>query len=271
MLCFIFFSSVNAAVKDITMVYFSLAIGLILIIFLSFATYGLWLKHVSSKMIRGFLFPGTMVHELSHALICLITGTTIKELNLFTTDSAGIKYDKPRIPFFFDFAIAAAPLFGCAFFIFFLSKMLANPIHFDTTFPKEIDFTVKGFFDLMRHLLDTVWITFNSFKNQLRIKDIRHIVFVITLIIFTVSLAPHKQDIKHLVLGFTIISIILFFLDKAGISLLKYQGWKYVIQELWRMITLAISVLTTLLFVTLIIMGFIKAYRLTFGYKGTSK
>lgn len=253
------------------MIYLSLAIGLVLTIFLSFATYGLWLKHVNGKMIQGFLFPGTIVHELSHAFMCLITGTTIKELNLFTTDSTGIKHDKPKIPFLFDFAIAAAPLFGCVFFIFFISKILANPIHVDTTFPKEIHFTVKGFFDLMRHLLDTVWVTFNSFRNQFRIKDIRHILFIVTLIIFTVSLAPHKQDIKHLVLGFTTISIVLFFLDKAGISLLQYKGWKYFIQELWRMTTLTISVLTTLLFVTLIIMGFIKAYRLTFGHKGTSK
>jgi len=253
------------------MIYLSLAIGLILIIFLSFTTCGLWVKYVHGKMMRGFLFPGTMVHELSHAFVCLITGTTIKELNLFTTDSTGIKYDKPKIPFLFDFAIATAPFFGCAFFIFFISKLLGNPIHLDDTFPKEIHFTLKGLFDLLQQLLDTVWITFNSFKKQLHIKDIRHIMFMVTLIIFTVSIAPHKQDIKLLVLGFTIISLILFFLDKAGIHVLKYAGWKYFIRELWQITTLIISVLTTLLFITLVIMGFIRAYRLTFGHKGTSK
>ncbi|OOP56864.1 MAG: hypothetical protein AYP45_06555 [Candidatus Brocadia carolinensis] len=257
--------------RDDTMIYFSLAIGLILIIFLSFAIYGLWVKYIHDKTIRGFLFPGTMAHELSHAFVCLITGTTITELNLFTTDSAGIKYDKPKIPVLFDFAIAAAPLFGCAFCIFFLSKMLGNPIHFDDAFPKEIHFTLKGFFDLLRHLLDTVWGTFNSFKKEFQIKDVRHILFLVTLIIFAISIAPHKQDIKYLVLGFTIIAIILFFLDKAGIHLLKYGWWKYFIQESWQLTTTIIAALTTLLSVTLIIMGFIKAYRLTFGQKGTKK
>lgn len=253
------------------MVYFSLAIGLILVIFLSFATCGLWIKYVNQKMVRGFLFPGTIVHELSHALLCLITGTTIKELNLFTSNNTGIKYDKPKIPFLFDFFIAAAPFFGCAFFIFFLSKILSQPIHLSNTFPQEIHFTFQGFFDLLRHLLDTVWVTFHSFKDQLRIENIRHIFFLLTMIVFTVSMAPHKQDIKHLVLGFSGISLILFFLEKAGIRLLKYGGWNFFIQELWTVTTLTISVLATLLFITLTIMGFIKGYRLTFGQKGSSK
>ncbi|MFO0853512.1 MAG: hypothetical protein U0571_03855 [Candidatus Brocadia sapporoensis] len=253
------------------MIYFSLAIGLIMVIFLSFATYGLWTKYVNARMVKGFLFPGTIVHELSHALLCLITGTTIKELNLFTSDSMGIKYDKPKVPFLFDFIIAAAPIFGCAFFIYFLSKILSNPIPLDTTFSQEIHFTFKGFFDLIRQLLDTVWTTLNSFRNKLHIEDIRHIFYILVIIIFTVSMSPHKQDIKHLVLGFTIISLILFFLEKADISLLKFRGWNIFIKELWAIITLAISALATLLFITLTIIGFVKGFRLTFGHKTTDK
>ncbi|MBI2472518.1 MAG: hypothetical protein HYV59_14965 [Planctomycetes bacterium] len=253
------------------MLYVSLTIGLIIIIFLSYAISGLWIKHASTKMVHGFLLPGAIVHELSHALLCLITGTTIKELNLFTSNSTGIKYDKPKIPFLFDFFIAAAPLFGCAFFIFFISKILSNPVNINSTFPQEIHFTLKGLFDLIRHLLDAVWVTFNTFRDQFRIMDIRHIFFLLALVIFTVSMSPHKQDIKHLVLGFGIISAILFFLEKLGIHLLQYRWWNFCVKELWVITTLTISVLATLLFITLIFMGIIKGYRLTFGHKGSNK
>jgi hypothetical protein len=252
------------------MIYLSLAIGLILITFLSFATYGLWTKHGNMKITRGFLLPGTIVHELCHALICLVTGTTIKELNLFTSKDTGIQYDKPKVPFLFDFFIAAAPIFGCAFFILFISKILSSPVQLNSTFPQEIHFTFKGFFDLIRHLLDAVWTTYNTFQNQLHITSVRHILFVFAIVIFTVSMAPHKQDIKYLVLGFSIILTTLFFLEKAGIYLLKYPWWNFFIKELWIVTTLTISVLATLLFVTLIIMGFVKGYRLTFGQKGSS-
>ena len=253
------------------MIYLSLAIGLIMIIFLSYATCGLWTRYINTKTVNGFLMPGAIVHELSHALLCLVTGTTIKELNLFTSNSTGIKYDKPKIPFIFDFIIAAAPMFGCVFFIFFISKMLSNPVQLNSTFPQEIHFTLKGLFDLLRHLLDAVWITFNTFKNQFRISDMRHIFFLLALVIFTVSMSPHKHDIKHLVLGIGIIALSLFLLEKLGVPLLKYKWWNFCIKELWVITTLTISVLATLLFITLITMGIIKGYRLTFGHKSSPK
>src|SRR3990172_308779 len=253
------------------MIYFSLAIGLIFIVFFSFAISALWRKYINIKGVNGLLFPGTIVHELSHAVLCLATGTTIKELNLFSSNNTGIKYEKPRIPFLFDFIIASAPIFACAFFIFFISKLLSNPIQLNNTFPQEISFSLKAIFDMIRHLLDAVWVTFNAFWNQLHLSSIQHILFLLTIVVFTVSMSPHKQDIKHLVLGFVIISVILFFVEKAGVNLLKYKWSNYCVKELWAIIALTISVLSTLLFVTLIIMGLVKVYRLTFGQKGSNK
>ena len=156
-------------------------------------------------------------------------------------------------------------------FHLFISKLLSNPIHLNNTFPQEIHFTLKGLFDLLRHLLDAVWVTFHAFKNQFRITEIHHIFFLLALIIFTVSMSPHKQDIKHLVLGFGIIALILFFLEKLGVHLQQYKWWNFCIKELWVITALTISVLATLLFITLVTMGLIKGYRLTFGHKGSPK
>ena len=253
------------------MIYFSLALCLILIVFLSFTTNELWLKHINARMVRVFLFPGTIVHELSHALLCLVTGTTIKELNLFAASSTGIKYDKPKVPVLFDFIIAAAPVFGCAVFIFFISRILSNPIHLDSSFPQDFHASIQGLFDLLRNLIDAVWTTFNTFRSRLHVQDVRHVLFLYAMIVFTVSMSPHKQDIKYLVLGFAILSVILFFLEKTGMNMLKYRWWNYCVKEFWIITTLTVSILATLLFVTLIVMGFAKAYHLTFKQKGSSK
>ncbi|HLE87770.1 MAG TPA: hypothetical protein VI727_08915 [Candidatus Brocadiaceae bacterium] len=252
------------------MIYFSLTINLILIIFLSLVTYGLWIKYAKTNLIRGFLLPGTIVHELSHALMCLITGTTIKELNLFSPGSTGIKYDKPRIRFVFDFIIVSAPFFGCAFLIFLITKLLSNPIHFNSSF-HESHFTFGGFFALLRHMADAVWITFNTLLNQLHLGEIRHIIFLLAIIIFTVSMSPQKQDIKHLIIGFILLSFIFFFLGKVNVHLLRYGWWNFCIEEFWLITVLTVSVLVPLLLITLIIMGFTKGYMLAFGQKGKSK
>src|SRR3990170_89849 len=145
------------------MIYLSLAIGIIMIIFLSYATCGLWTRYINTKTVNGFLIPGTIVHELSHALLCLVTGTTIKEMNLFTSNNTGIKQQKPKI------------------------------------------------------------------------------------------------------------ALIFFFLEKLGVHLQQYKWWNFCIKELWVITALTISVLATLLFITLVTMGLIKGYRLTFGHKSSPK
>ena len=253
------------------MIYFLLAIGLILIILLSFATYGLWTKYANTKFIKRFLLPGSIVHELSHALLCLATGTTIKELNIFSSKSTGIKYDKPKVPFVFDFIIVAAPIFACAFFVFFIPKILANPIHFSHTFPQESHSSLSGFFALIQQLYDAVINNFYTFWKQLHLLNIRHIFYLLTIIVFTVSMSPQKQDLKYLIIGFVILSLIFFFLDKVGVQLLKNRWWNFCLKELWVITTLTITVLVSLLFITLIMMGLGKGYSMTIGHKGSGK
>ncbi|MCF6159449.1 MAG: hypothetical protein E3K32_12975 [wastewater metagenome] len=255
---------------EYTMIYFLLTIGIIFIIFLSFTVCGLWLRYINTKVIKFFLLPGTIVHELSHALLCLATGTTIKELNLFSPNTTGIKYDRPKIPGIFDFIITSAPVFGCAAFIFFIPKIFSNPVHFDIGYPQEFYVTFSGFLGSLSYLFNTVFNNLIVFKEQLHIGSLQHILFLLAIIIFTVSFAPQKQDIKYLVIGFGILSGVIFLVEKFGIRLSNYRWWKFCIKEFWAATTLTLSVLVSLLFITLCIMGFLKVYTLIVRRKGSS-
>ncbi|MFQ5715325.1 MAG: hypothetical protein ACE5GU_14970 [Candidatus Scalinduaceae bacterium] len=219
------------------------------------------------KAIKFFLFPGAVVHELSHALLCLITGTTIKELNIFKLKDGSLKYDKPKVPFLFDFFIATAPIFGCAFILILISIILGNPIRVNETLPSEVTFSIKAIFDYAKNFLDMIWLTLNEFWRH-GFHTISSIVFIITSIIFTVSMAPHKSDIKYIVLGFIVVGSILFALEWLGISLLGYKWWDRVLDSSWRITTFIVSILLTILFVSSIIIGIIKVIKLTFGHKG---
>ncbi len=83
-------------------------------------------------------------------------------------------------------------------------------------FPKKIPLSFNGLFNLIRYLLDSVWITFHSFRSQFHIEEVRHVLFLFAIIVFTVSMSPHKQDFKYLIPGFAILFAILFFLEKFG-------------------------------------------------------
>ena len=99
------------------------------------------------KGLQVLSLPGAVIHELSHAFICLITGTTIKELNIFKLENGSIQYDRPKVPFSLDFFIATSPIFGCAFILILISIILGNPIRIDESLPNEMTFSIKIVFD----------------------------------------------------------------------------------------------------------------------------
>lgn len=242
------------------------AFGFIVIVFTSFGIEKLWSKYINVKAFRFFLFPGAVIHELSHAFICLITGTTIKELNIFKLENGSIQYDRPKVPFLFDFFIATSPIFGCAFVLILISIILGNPIRVDESLPNEMTFSIKIVFDYAKNFLDMIWLTLNAFWKS-GFHSISSIIFIIASIIFTVSMAPHKSDIKYIVLGFIILGAALFALERFGTSLLSYKWWDKALDDSWRILTYVISILLTILFISSIIIGIIKGVRLTFGHK----
>lgn len=237
-----------------------------MIVFTSFGIEKLWSKYINVKAVRFFLFPGSVVHELSHTFICLITGTTIKELNIFKLENGGVQYDRPKVPFLFDFFIATSPIFACAFILILISIILGNPIRVDESLPNEMTFSIKIVFDYAKNFLDMIWLTLNAFWKS-GFRSISSVLFIIASIIFTVSMAPHKSDIKYIVLGFIILGSALFALEWFGVSLLGYKWWDKALDDSWRILTYVISILLTILFISSIIIGMIKGMKLTFGHK----
>lgn len=178
-----------------------------------------------------------------------------------------MQYDKPKVPILFDFFIATAPLFGCASAIILVSLILGNPIRLDETLPKEVVFSIKAVFDYAKTFLDIIWLTLNEFWNH-GFRTINSAIFITASIIFAVSMAPHKGDIKYIVLGFIIIGSTLFGLELLGISLLGNKWWDKTLDNSWIIVTYVISILITILFITSILVGIAKAIKLTFGRKG---
>jgi hypothetical protein len=198
--------------------------------------------------------------------LCLVTGTTIKDLNIFKLESSGVKYDKPKVPILFDFFIATAPIFGCAFVLVLVSIILGNPIRANESLPYEVTFSIKAIFDYAKNFLDIIWLTLNAFWGR-GFHTVGSIIFVIASIILTVSMAPHKADIKYIVLGFIILGATLYVLELFGISLLGYKWWVVILDNSWKMMSYIIAMLLTILFISSIIIGVIKGIKLTLGRK----
>ncbi len=59
--------------------------------------------------LRLILLPGVMVHELSHALACLVTGTPIASISFWTETGGSVVHHKPKYSIFTQPLISFAP------------------------------------------------------------------------------------------------------------------------------------------------------------------
>ncbi len=239
-------------------IYIALAVWLIAIIFLSFGIKSIWSRYF--KWLNLFLYPGTVIHELSHAALCLITGATITEFNLLRLKDVEIKYDTPKVPVFGDFLIVFAPIVACTAVWMSISVALGSPVTINASLPKDIVFTGPGFFEFAKDLIDTVKFTTLGLWQTADIKNPRWIGFVVATIVFTVSMAPQAKDLKYLIPGIIILAFIFFFLAKFNMGMGPWITRK--VSYFWVAVNLAGCMLLSILALTAIALGIYSAVRL---------
>ncbi len=239
---------------------------LTLIIFLSFGIKVLWSKYAKERVLNVFLYPGTIVHECSHAVMCLVTGATITEFNLLRLEGAEIKYDRPKIPVFGDFLIVFAPIAGCAAVLIAISFLLDDPVSIKTTLPKDIEFTAEGFFAFSKETLDAIRETLFNLWDGAEYKDPRWVGFMIATMIFTVSMAPQKGDLKYLVPGIFIMALAFFFVCKH-VGFFGEWWLNNRLDVFWAVVNLAACMLLTFLFLSAVGIGIYQAVKLTVNRK----
>lgn len=252
--------------QEVRAIYIALAVWLILIIFLSFGIKVLWSRYAKEKALNVFLYPGIIVHECSHAVMCLVTGATITEFNLLRLEGAEIKYERPKVPIFGDFLIVFAPIAGCAAVLIAISFLLNDPVDVGTALPKDIKFTPEGFFVFSKDTLDAIKVTLFGLWSEADFLDPRWTGFMIATIVFTVSMAPQRNDLKYLIPGIAILALATFF---AG----KYVGFfgewwlDKRLDVFWGVVNLAACMLLTFLFLSAVGIGIYQAVRLTVNKK----
>jgi len=223
----------------------------------------LWSKYF--KWLNLFLYPGTVVHELSHAVLCLITGATITEFNLLRLKDVEIKYDTPKVPVFGNFLIVFAPIVACTAVWMGISLALGSPVNVNASLPKDIAFTGQGFFEFAKDLVDTIKFTTLGIWHTADARDPKWVGFIIATIIFTVSMAPQAKDLKYLIPGIIILAAIFFFLAEFKIAIGPWITGK--LSYFWVAVNLAGCMLLSILSLTGIALGIYSAVKLTTSKK----
>lgn len=148
------------------------------------------------------LAPGVAVHEISHALACLVTGAKIKSIKLFGPRGGEVVHEKPRVPVVGKAVIAFAPLVGCSLVLVLLGAMLgsnlANALRIGEGFELSSTLTsLSGFYQFVER---RVWMLLSGVRRD-GYRQWQTYVFLYAAVCLGICLRPSLRDFRSAALG----------------------------------------------------------------------
>ncbi len=168
------------------------------------------LAYGSKTLYVILMLPGTIAHELSHAVVALLMGSRITKFSVIPSgDTLGyVEYTAPKIPLIGNAAISIAPLIGCPAILLLISGYFGA--HFD--FP-------PGSFDIFaqtRLLLDSTF----SFITGLDYFNWKTYLFLYLALTLGAGAAPSKTDIKSMLPGLIFSVVAIYALNYFGVNII---------------------------------------------------
>ncbi len=162
-----------------------LMICILLILFISFAIDRLLVNSFLGLGYRLFVSPGVILHELSHALLCFLTGAKIKSISLFDKDGGSVEHESSKIPVIGPVLISIAPFAAGVVAIYFLSSWIGM---------KEYDLNVIAFKyqDLISY--------FKNLVSAINLSDYKNWIIIYLALSVAVTMTPSKQDMKNILI-----------------------------------------------------------------------
>lgn len=167
---------------------------IVIVLLLSFLINFFFQNTIFGKSYRIFVAPGVIVHEMSHALLCLMTGAKITKMSLFDKNGGSVEHHPSKLPFIGSILISLAPFVFGSVIIYFLAELLGfKQINFF-----QIDYSFSGIISFFKNVI-----------SQFHLSDIRSIIIAYLIISVAVTMTPSSQDLKNIVYSVLVLVIIL--------------------------------------------------------------
>ena len=183
--------------------YLMLIVVFLLIVALSFAINHL-LAGSTGRGYRLFVAPRVVVHELSHAITCLITGAKVTSISMFKKEGGEVKHGYPKIPVLGQILISLSPFIVGSILIFILARALGianSELPQVSLNPASIILWAKETFSALNLREFKTWlILYLSISIAVTmtpsIKDIRNILFSLAVLLLTIFLIYKYTSIR---------------------------------------------------------------------------
>jgi hypothetical protein len=80
-------------------------------------------RYLNYGLVRLLYYIGAVVHETSHAVLCVLTGARIERFTVFSNQPQ-VVHQKSKVPFLGELLISSAPIAGGLLFLFLVNHFL---------------------------------------------------------------------------------------------------------------------------------------------------
>jgi hypothetical protein len=208
----------------IVFLFIPIIIQIVLLNLLSKFLNGFFFQKLGRTLYLMFMWPGVVVHEMSHLVACWLTRTKVLEVKFFSPrDEAGgsitlgyVSHVKPRNPLA-SMIVGSAPFFGGAAVLWLLLRWFFPSAMADTTFHPVVLRTgvaaVTGFLATAAH---DYLAFFRALSAALVASGWLSIVFIYALMPLASHIAPSGPDLKHTIWGIVTVAALVSLVILGG-------------------------------------------------------
>ncbi len=192
----------------------NLGILIILIALLGYISNWLNWRYLNYPIVRLLFYVGAVIHELSHGLLCFLTGATITESSIFSREPH-ITNLKPKLPFVGQTLISLAPIAGGLLFLFLINKYFL--VNYFSTSPLHL-LSQINLFDWQSWLMILLFLNVGAMIGP-SFQDLKNI-WPIIIALFFITL-PALINVSLFVITLILINIIIQVILMLAIRIVK--------------------------------------------------
>jgi hypothetical protein len=184
---------------------YDISLGVIIVLITAFGYLSNFLnwRYLNFGLVRFLYYIGALVHEMSHAILCVLTGAKIEKFKVFSSQPQ-VVHERSKVPLLGEPLISFAPIAGGLLFLFLINRYALGNYFAVPALPSGLTLTQFSHWQGWQIFL-TVPLKLFAQLNLLQWQS-----WVMILLFFNVGamLGPSFRDLKNV----WVVLIILFFI-----------------------------------------------------------
>jgi hypothetical protein len=179
--------------------FLNLVIGAALLLLALHGLRRLWAGTVSTGVLAWVVAPGVILHELSHAAGCVLTGAKVHSITLWRSDGSGeVRHGPPRVRWLGGVVISLAPLVGGILALLLLGLLLRAPVNM---YGVRVSGAQPDQFVFLADLARLLWHDFALVLRPSAWADWRSWLFLYFAVCITLTMGPSAKDLRNCAAG----------------------------------------------------------------------